>query len=256
MSYLHQKLKDAGASGGIKDFMVYLHDHQDQAGLSGAFDHYFGTGAGNSAYGEASFLVDFRVHGLDFIKTKMDLTNTDTGAVGGLDADGGIALTAETIVNDQGTKVGETALQGFRAVFEQVGIGVSGTNSLAFQVGSDSNQTITSQVGAVSVSALGLTSIDVSASAGAALLRVDDALDYVRKQRAEIGAQLSRFDSATRNLQESNIDVSAARSRTMDADYAIETANLVRNQILQQASTAMLAQARAVPILALQLLRS
>jgi flagellin len=59
-----------------------------------------------------------------------------------------------------------------------------------------------------------------------------------------------------RDLQESNINVSAAPSRTMDADYAAETTDLVKNQILQQASTAMLAQAKAIPNIALQLLRS
>jgi len=253
--FLHQKMKDAGATDGIKEFMVYLNEHQDQSGLGGAFDHFFGTGAGNPAYTEASFLQEFRDDGVNFIKTRIDLTNTDTGAVGGLDADNGIALTADTVVNDKGSKIIDSEVTGFTLNFEQVGIGASTTTALAFQVGSDSNQTILSQVGAVGVAVLGLSGTDVSASAEAALLRVDDAMEYVRAQRAEIGAQLSRFDSAIHNLQETNINVSAARSRTMDADYAQETAGLVRSKILQQASTAMLAQAKALPQIALQLLR-
>lgn len=252
--YLHDKLKSVGAVG-IKAFMQYLNSHQSQTGLDAAFDHFFGTGAGNTAYGEANFLQDFRNKGLEFIKTKMNLTNNDTGGVGGLDADGGAAYSADTVVNDQGTKVVGSEITGFKLNFEQIGIGASGTNTLEFQVGADANQTITSQVGAVSVNALGLSGLDVSASAGAALLRVDDALEYIRGQRGAIGAQLSRFDSAIRNLQDKSINISAARSRTLDADYAQETAGLVRNQILQQSATAMLSQAKALPQIALQLLR-
>jgi flagellin len=252
--YLHEKLKDTGAEG-IKDFMVHLNENQDQAGLDSAFDHFFGTGTGNAAYDEADFLVEFRTEGLDFIKNQINLTNTDTGAVGGLDADGGISYSAESIITMNGTRVGDDALTGFKANFEKIGLGVSGYNNLEFQVGYQAYQTINTQVGAMNTTALGLGNIDIANAPSAALLRVDDALTYVRSMRGEIGAQLSRFDAANRSLQATNVDISAARSRTMDADYAQETAGLVRNQILQQSATAMLVQAKAVPQIALQLLR-
>lgn len=245
--YLHQKLKENGASG-IKDFMVYLNENQNQSGLDGAFNHFLGTN-------EAGFLVDFRNNGANFIRTKMDLTNADTGAVGGLDADNGTSYSATSIINMNGTRVGQAALTGFDANFEKIGLGVSGYNNLEFQVGYQAYQTINTQVGAINTKALGLGYVDIANAPSAALLRVDDALTYVRSMRGEIGAQLSRFEAASRSLQATNVDISAARSRTMDADYAQETATLVRNQILQQASTAMLVQAKAVPQIALQLLR-
>lgn len=252
--FLHQKLKDVGADG-LKDFMAYLNGHQSDAGLGTAFDHFFGTGAGNATYTEASFLQEFRTDGVAFIKARMDLTNTDTGAIGGLDADGGTSYSAESIMSMNGTKVGAEALTGFKANFETVGTGASGSNSLAFQVGYDADQTIRTQVGAVNTSALGIADIDISTAPSAALLRIDEAMSYIRSQRGEIGAQLSRFDASSRSLQTVSVDIAAARSRTMDADYARETATLLRNRILQQSATAMLSQAKAVPQLALQLLR-
>lgn len=246
--YLHQKLKDAGATGGIKDFMTYLNENQGQIGLDSAFSHFLGTS-------ESAFLVDFRNNGANFVRIQMNLTNTDTGAVGGLDTDGGVSYSATSIVTMNGTRIGENALTGFKASFEKIGSGVSGYNNLEFQVGYQAYQTINTQVGAINNKALGMEYIDIANAPSAALLRVDDALTYVRSMRGEIGAQLSRFEAASRSLQSANVDISAARSRTMDADYAQETAGLVRNQILQQSATAMLIQAKAVPQIALQLLR-
>jgi flagellin len=228
--------------------MTYLNENQNQSGLDGAFNQLLGTS-------EAAFLVDFRTNGTSFIRNDMNLTNTDTGAVGGLDADGGTSYSATSIITMNGTRVGEAALTGFKANFETIGLGVSGYNNIEFQVGYQAYQTINAQVGSMNTKALGMEYIDIANAPSAAILRVDDALAYVRAMRGEIGAQLSRFDSANRNLQASNVDISAARSRTMDADYAHETANLVRNQILQQSATAMLVQAKAVPQIALQLLR-
>ncbi|MBL8489308.1 MAG: flagellin [Rhodocyclaceae bacterium] len=84
---------------------------------------------------------------------------------------------------------------------------------------------------------------------------VDAALAVVNGQRAKFGALQSRFESTINNLQTTSENLSASRSRIRDADFAQETANLTRAQILQQAGTAMLAQANAVPNQVLTLLR-
>ncbi|CAN5150667.1 flagellin domain-containing protein [soil metagenome] len=83
---------------------------------------------------------------------------------------------------------------------------------------------------------------------------IDAALTKVNDQRAEFGAVQNRFEAVISNLQVNAENVSAARGRIMDADYAAETANLTRAQILQQAGTAMLAQANATPQNVLKLL--
>ncbi|MEH0168636.1 flagellin [Paucibacter sp. JuS9] len=84
---------------------------------------------------------------------------------------------------------------------------------------------------------------------------IDTALDTVNSERAVLGASQNRFDAVISNLQISVENQTAARSRIMDADFAAETANLSRAQILQQAGTAMIAQANQMPQNVLSLLR-
>ena len=84
---------------------------------------------------------------------------------------------------------------------------------------------------------------------------IDAALDLVNSERATLGSSQSRFESVIANLQISAENQSAARGRIMDADFAAETANLSRTQILQQAGTAMVAQANQLPQSVLQLLK-
>ena len=104
----------------------------------------------------------------------------------------------------------------------------------------------------------GTAVIDNTADATAIATVIDDidtAIDTVNNKRAEFGATQSRFDAVISNLQQSVENQSAARSRIMDADFASETANLSRSQILQQAGNAMVAQANQAPQQVLSLLR-
>jgi len=84
---------------------------------------------------------------------------------------------------------------------------------------------------------------------------IDGAIDRVNSERAMYGATQSRFDSVISNLQVSTENQTAARSRIMDADFAVETANLSRAQILQQAGNSMIAQANQLPQQVLKLLQ-
>ena len=103
----------------------------------------------------------------------------------------------------------------------------------------------------------GFASLDISSATGAqnAILAMDAALDTVNNARGTLGAMQSRFESAVSNIQIQSENLSAARSRIVDADFAAETAALTRGQILQQAGTAMLAQANSLPNNVLSLLR-
>lgn len=93
------------------------------------------------------------------------------------------------------------------------------------------------------------------ADANSTITVADTALTRINKIRADLGAKQNRFESAVRNMQNVVENLSASRSRIQDADFAMETANLTRAQILQQAGIAMLAQANSVPQAALSLLR-
>jgi flagellin len=101
------------------------------------------------------------------------------------------------------------------------------------------------------------STLDVSSveSATRTLNTADGALSVVNGQRAAFGALQSRFETTIMNLQTTSENLSASRSRIQDADFAAETANLSRAQILQQAGTAMVAQANALPQGVLQLLK-
>jgi flagellin len=102
-----------------------------------------------------------------------------------------------------------------------------------------------------------LSGVDISSveGANAAIAVLDGALSQVTSIRADLGAVQNRFSSTVANLQATSENLSAARSRILDADFAAETAALTRAQILQQAGTAILAQANAIPQNVLSLLR-
>ena len=102
-----------------------------------------------------------------------------------------------------------------------------------------------------------LSGVDISSVEGAhaAIAVLDGALSQVTSIRADLGAVQNRFSSTVANLQATSENLSAARSRILDADFAAETAALTRAQILQQAGTAILAQANAIPQNVLSLLR-
>lgn len=99
--------------------------------------------------------------------------------------------------------------------------------------------------------------IDISTQAGAnnAIKIADSALQYVNNARARLGAVQNRVESTISNLSATHENLSAARSRIQDADFAAETAELTRSQVLQQAGMAMMAQANALPNQVLSLLR-
>ncbi|MCM8612556.1 flagellin [Accumulibacter sp.] len=103
----------------------------------------------------------------------------------------------------------------------------------------------------------GVASVDLRTASGAqnAISTIDSALANINSSRANLGAVQNRFSSVVSNLAATSENLSASRSRILDADFATETANLSRAQILQQAGTAMLAQANALPQNVLSLLR-
>jgi flagellin len=137
--------------------------------------------------------------------------------------------------------------------FNGIAIVGAGAGAQTFQVGANNGDTLTVTTTAVSAVGGGLTT---AAAASTALAAIDTSLDVITTNRATYGAAMSRFEFAISNLRISGENQSAARGRIMDADFAAETAELSRSQILQQAGTAMVAQANQVPQQVLQLLRS
>ena len=148
------------------------------------------------------------------------------------------------------------------------GKSILGTDAttLTFQVGANTTEhdeiklETTNMTTESTITAVTGTSASIDASASVADIKtvidnIDTAINTVNEKRANFGAAQSRFDAVIANLQQSVENQSAARSRIMDADFAAETANLSRSQILQQAGNAMIAQANQAPQQVLSLLR-
>jgi flagellin len=142
----------------------------------------------------------------------------------------------------------------------------SDATTLNFQVGANTtaddtvsiattNMTNDSKITAVTGSSAAIDSTATDGAIGTVIDNIDQAIDDVNDTRATFGASQSRFDSIISNLQIGVENQSAARARIMDADFASETANMSRAQVMQQAGTAMIAQANQLPNQVLSLLR-
>jgi len=131
----------------------------------------------------------------------------------------------------------------------QVGFRNTGDDRITFLSGTEG--------AAVNTSALAISATDITTATGAqaALDSIDSAINTVATRRGTLGAVQNRLDSTISNLSIARENLSAADSRIRDADFAYETAQFTRNQILVQAATAVLAQANVLPQAALQLLR-
>jgi len=145
----------------------------------------------------------------------------------------------------------------------------SDSNGFALQVGASTaaDATITVTIGDLAAASLntgtgaGVSSsdqdvqMDTNAHALTAVTNIDDAIEYVNQQRSALGAVRNRLDHTISNLTSISTNTAAARSRIMDTDYAEETSEMTKNQILNQASTAMLAQANKISQSVLSLLQ-
>ena len=162
------------------------------------------------------------------------------------------ALQAEVARLVDGTQFnGTTLFDGTTSAFTfQVGAGTTANDTITIN-GTDLTANVRDAVAAGTLDISGAT----SAGATAAIIALDAAIDQVTTSRALYGASQNRFETVVMNLQVSAENLTAARSRIMDADFATETANMSRANILQQAGNAMVAQANQLPQMVLQLLQ-
>jgi len=154
---------------------------------------------------------------------------------------GGTSFNGKAILGAQGT-----------SMTFQVGANVT-TNDSVTVAGTD--MTADASVSAVTVSSAVIDNTAGATAIGSVITQLDTAIDTINNKRADFGATQSRFDSIIANLQSSVENQSAARGRIMDADFAQETSNMSRANILQQAGTAMVAQANQAPSQVMRLLQ-
>jgi flagellin len=246
-AYVATRYLDSIAPGGVPSMLTYL-----SGDGSRTLDDYFAQAGITGISSEADFVADFKTNGEAFIGT-MDLTNNDTGAIGGADANGGSRDTTRTGTIPDTVNLTDNPLSGFIEVWPGTQT-VLASSTMTFQVGANVGETIDVKLTSLSLEDLNLDALDVVNLGNTAITAFDNALNEVNSMRSQWGAVQNRLESA---INVSNVGVeslSASRSRILDADFANETSLLTRSQILQQASTAMLAQANSLPQQVLQLL--
>lgn len=130
-------------------------------------------------------------------------------------------------------------------------------NSLAFQIGPNTNQQVMIDIPRMDVVTLGIENVDVTTTDGAnrAIYQLDQAINHISEARAKLGATQNRMEHTINNLQITHENLTASESRIRDADMALEMTEFTRNNILNQSATAMLAQANQLPQGVLQLLQ-
>ena len=151
------------------------------------------------------------------------------------------------------TRIGETTTWGGLQLLDGTFSGTAGDAAIVFQAGTNSGETIAVTIPEMTISGHGLgagtfsvgVSIGTFADAQGAITLIDGALSGVNTVRGNLGAASNRLDSTIGNLNQIRVNLMASKGRILDADFATETGNLAKGQILQQAATAMLAQANA-----------
>lgn len=153
------------------------------------------------------------------------------------------------------TRIAETTSFGDQKLLDASG-GAANDGTFIFQVGANSGETISMSITAMDSGTLAVDSVDIGdgGDTTAALTAIDAAIATIDAQRADLGAVQNRFGHTISNLANIQENVSASRSRIQDTDFATETANMTKNQILQQAGTSILSQANQLPQAALSLL--
>jgi flagellin len=240
------------------------------------------TGAGQNIGNNALVINGVSINGngagtdLADLVANINSAAAQTGVTAVLDVGAAGDQNRLVLVNRSGTAISvtvnnaETALvTGFAAGTTTVDAGANGaiilnqeinSTSVNFDGGGTTDTAITGTVAGGDTFTLANAPVNAmritdTASANLALLSFQAAIDQVSGERAVLGAKMNRFESTIRNLENVRENISAARSRIQDADFAVETANLTRTQILQQAGTAMVAQANQLPQGVLSLLQ-
>src|SRR3989338_295197 len=245
--YMHEEIKAAGGKG-IKDIMGYL-----QKNSCSTLDQALTNASKGAFSSQADFSTQFNADAAAYV-AGLDLSNADTGAIGGFDADGGNVLAAENVLPNQGT--GLPGSKGFTLVEPELfnANGVGGNTLTQLQVGAQAYETIQIGFSSFSADAMALGRLDLGKTPGLAVMDIDDALAYIDRQRGYMGALQNRLESTINNLQSIAENAAASRSRILDTDFAAETSNLVSRQIIEQAAQSVLAQANQRPQAVLSLL--
>jgi flagellin len=255
--YLHKELKDngTGATDGIKDMLIWMKTNNESVG--GALKHFLGShdpakyGTVTNKQAHDNFINDFKTNGELFLRNTMDLTNTDTGAINGLDADSKSIITAAEAVPNSG--IGYAA----DATAQTQPLATTKGGNAGFTLGWEEDDSALSatvdgtgatydlkSIYSVQVSDTETFNLKSISSARATLNELSTLMINLSTERANVGANLSRLDKEIQNLNGKIMTGEMAVGRIQDTDIATESTKFASSQVRMQASIAILAQAK------------
>jgi flagellin len=200
-----------------------------------------------------------------YLNTEFSNLSTQIGKIATETVWNGKQILSATTVAANGGDV--TTATTYASIGSSADVAVSATSAVitsataydtyTFQTGQSATQTIAVEITAMTERGLGVSGMNISslAAGSAAIAKLDTALGLVNSRRATIGAATNQLTYAADNMANISTNISASRSRIMDTDYAQATSQLAKTQIIQQAATAMLAQANQQPQSVLALLK-
>lgn len=230
-------------------------DEMSAESLNGTYFTATGGGAVTAATASGTVDIAIGITGGSAVNVKVDMKGNETAeqaaakiAAAVNDANVGIGAFTD---GAQISYVSKASADGTTSAVSGVAITDTGSTGAGTAAGTAAGTTTFTEANDT------VAKIDISTAKGAqsAVLVIDEAIKQIDAQRADLGAVQNRFDNTINNLKNIGENVSAARGRIEDTDFAAETANLTKNQVLQQAGTAILAQANQLPQSVLSLLR-
>ena len=256
--YLHKELKDngTGAANGIKDMLIWMEANNESVG--GALKNFLGAhdatnygGGVTNKQAHDNFITEFKANGELFLRNTMDLTNTDTGAISGADADGGSVITVTDAVPNTGAGYAADAT----AQTQPLATTKGGNPGFSLDWEEDSSALSASidgtgatydlqSVYAVQVGDTTTYNLNSISSARATLTQLTTMMTNLASQRSSNGANMSRLEKEIQNLNGKIMTGEMAVSRIQDTDVAKESTQFASNQVRMQASIAILAQAK------------
>jgi flagellin len=250
--YLHEELKTqgVGASAGVKDMLMWMSDQvkagktAKESSIGAALKHFIPSKYSDISSANDSFISDFKTNGLSVLSSTINLSkdNYDTGAITGLDADGGSIINNQDAVPDYpATEPTNTPLSNFGVKWEKEG-------ETLFSTSSDGSSLTFNAVNTITVGDSDRYNLKSINSAKLTLNMIESWTDTVNNERSQVGANLQRLHVESENHQAQYSVREFALSRIADLDLAEESTNLAASKIRVEASMTMLAQAQKLNV--------
>ncbi|NBQ03436.1 MAG: hypothetical protein EBU27_09570, partial [Opitutae bacterium] len=244
--YLHEELKTqgVGASAGVKDMLMWMSDQvkdgktAKESSIGAALKHFIPSKYTDANTANDEFISDFKTNGLPVLSGIVNPLNTDTGAISGLDADGG----GGSLINHQDAVPDYPATDPTTSPLSNFGVKWEKEGKTLFSTSSEGSSLTFNAVNTITVGDSDRYNLKSINSAKLTLSMIESWTDTVNNERSQVGANLQRLYVESENHQAQYSVREFALSRIADLDLAEESTNLAANKIRVEVSMTMLAQ--------------